>query len=80
MVAEQLPALPSPLPTQAMSAEAWVSIDMPTTWGGFISAVQDNGEAEKGWVLGYDQDAFTFGLASEGRDDGDGQMQRNSGI
>ncbi|MGC6489218.1 MAG: metallophosphoesterase, partial [Planctomycetota bacterium] len=35
---------------------------------------QDNGNAEAGWVLGYDEQHFTFGLASQGADDGDGRM------
>ncbi|MDG2054558.1 MAG: metallophosphoesterase [Phycisphaerales bacterium] len=74
LIAPQISDLDTPLPTDALTVEAWVSIDMPTTWGGFIGAVQDNADAEKGWVLGYDQTAFTFGLASEGTDDGDGRM------
>ena len=62
------------LPTRAMTVAAWVSVDTGKQWGGIISVVQDNGEAEKGWVLGYDNQYFTFGLSTTGSDDGDGLM------
>jgi len=29
---------------------------------------------EKGWILGYNESTFYFGLATEGADDGDGKM------
>jgi hypothetical protein len=43
-------------------------------YGGILSAFQDNGDAETGWVLGYNQNHFSFGLSSTGADDGDGKM------
>ena len=43
-------------------------------WGGILGVIQDNGGAEKGWVLGYNEHHFTFALASDGADDGDGLM------
>ncbi|MGY8768494.1 MAG: metallophosphoesterase [Pirellulales bacterium] len=60
------------LPKQAMTVAAWVSIDAPQEWGGIIGTIQDNGNVESGWVLGYNNDTFTFALASTGADDGDG--------
>ena len=62
------------MPVEAFTATAWVRIDEPTRWGGIISAVSDNGDREKGWVLGYDNDSFTFGIASTGADDGNGLL------
>lgn len=63
-----------PMPTEQFTATAWVRIDKPTRWGGIISAVSDNGDREKGWVLGYDNDSFTFGISTTGADDGNGAM------
>lgn len=62
------------LPVKHMSVTAWVAINTPTQWGGILGVIQDNGNAEAGWVLGYDEQRFTFGLASQGADDGDGRM------
>ncbi|MEO2164402.1 MAG: PQQ-binding-like beta-propeller repeat protein [bacterium] len=57
------------LPRETISAEAWVRVDRATQWGGLIGAMQDNGEYERGWVLGFRQDRFGFaikGTASAG--------------
>jgi predicted phosphodiesterase len=62
------------LPKKAITVSAWVSIDTPRTWGGIIGVIQDNGNAEKGWVLGYDDSKFYFAIATTGKDDGDGLM------
>jgi len=48
-----------------MTAEAWVRIDKPQTWGGIIGAVQDNGDDEKGWLLGYRDSKFCIGLSGK---------------
>lgn len=63
-----------PLPTKTMSVGAWVSVEQLTRWGGIVSVIQDNNNFEKGWVLGYDTDSFTFALSSTGADDGDGLL------
>lgn len=62
------------LPERSMTISAWVSVDKTRTYGGIVSAIQDNGDAEAGWVLGYDKKSFYFGLASVGADDGNGMM------
>ena len=62
------------LPTRAFTIEAVVSLDEPLRWGGIVGCVQDNGEEEKGWVLGYNESQFTIGLSTTGADDGDGKM------
>lgn len=62
------------LPREAMSVSAWVAIERPQRWGGILSCVQDNGEYEKGFVLGYNEQHFTFALSTTGADDGDGKL------
>ncbi len=62
------------LPKRAMTISAWFSIDTPQDWGGILGFLQDNGDHEKGWTLGYDQSNFYFALATTGVDDGDGFM------
>lgn len=54
------------LPVTTMSVAAWVMVDYPGSWGGFLSVMQDNGDYEKGWVFGHVGDRFSIGLASEG--------------
>ena len=54
------------LPAELISAEAWVRVDSPTQWGGLIGAMQDNGEYERGWLLGFKQNRFGFALKGAG--------------
>ena len=69
----------SVLPTTAITISTWVSVDSTLENGGIVSAFQDNGNFEKGWVLGYNQKSFSFGLSTKGADDGDGKMTYLSG-
>ncbi len=62
------------LPRGAMSADAWVRVDRPLEWGGILSGLQDNGDFEKGWLLGFRGTRFAFGLATVGADDGNGRL------
>jgi hypothetical protein len=62
------------MPRKAVTLSAWVSISTPREWGGIIGALQDNGDHEKGWILGYDASTFYFGLSTAGADDGNGKM------
>lgn len=59
----------APLPKEAMTAEAWVRIDQPQPWGGIIGCVQDNGDDEHGWILGFVESRLAFGLRAKGGDD-----------
>lgn len=63
-----------PLPKREITLEAWACIDVPGEWGGLVSAVQDNGPSEKGWVLGNRRGHFAFALSTTGADDGDGKI------
>ncbi len=62
------------MPKRHLTADAWVAVNSPTRWGGILSVAQDNGDSERGWILGYNSHSFSFGLASVGADDGDGKM------
>ena len=53
------------LPERAISAEAWVRVDRSQTWGGIVGAVQDNGNDERGWILGSREARFSFALAGQ---------------
>lgn len=62
------------LPKRYITVEAWAAINMGKGFGSFVSIIQDNGRFEKGWSLGYNDRAFTFGLSTKGADDGDGKL------
>lgn len=53
------------LPESALTIEAWVRIDRAGKWGGIFSALQDNGDYEKGLLLGLHDSHFCFGLAAQ---------------
>ena len=55
------------LPTRDLSVDAWVLVDKPLKWGGICSLIQDNGDFERGWLLGYRDSNFCFGVSSEDR-------------
>jgi len=74
VLADDFAASEQKLPKQHMSVTAWVAVNTPTRWGGILGVIQDNGGAEAGWMLGYDEQHFTFALATDGADDGDGLM------
>ncbi len=54
------------LPAREITTEAWVRVDRVSQWGGIIGAIQDNGDYERGWLLGFMNSNFTFGVATEG--------------
>jgi hypothetical protein len=62
------------LPKKQITAEIWVRIEKTVEWGGLLGPIQDNGGYQKGWLLGFRQSNFSFGLASKGADDGDGKI------
>ncbi|MFT7618327.1 MAG: putative phosphodiesterase [Planctomycetota bacterium] len=74
VLAEDFAKSQQKLPKRHMTIDAWVAINSPTRWGCVLGVMQDNGTSEKGWVLGYNNHSFTFGLSTTGADDGDGKM------
>ena len=74
IVAPRVDGIDGGMPTDAITVEAWVAIDMATRWGGVVGAIQDNANAETGVLLGYEGDRPAFAVASTGVDDADGLL------
>lgn len=69
--AELAPSLAAAdLPTEALTATAWVRLDRAREWGGWIGAAQDNGAYERGWLLGYRQRQLGFCVNGAGGAEG----------
>ena len=62
------------LPLTTFSVLTSVAVEMPERWGGIVGALEDNGDFEKGWLLGYDETSFTFAISTEATDDGNGRL------
>jgi outer membrane protein assembly factor BamB len=52
------------LPKRAITIEMCVMPEHKIRWGGIVGYFQDNGAYEKGWLLGYENDRFSFALAA----------------
>ena len=52
------------LPTGNLTLEGWVLMRSRKEWSGIVGAFQDNGDYERGFVLGCHKDNFYFGLAT----------------
>ena len=64
-VSDDLPS--AGLPTESISLEAWVWPHAAPDWSGFVSAIQDNGEFERGVFLGTRDGKFCFAVTGESR-------------
>ena len=53
------------LPKGKFTAEAWVRVDKPANWGAFVGCIQDNGDYERGWLLGYTGQKLCFAVSSK---------------
>ncbi len=62
------------LPATDLTVSAWFSVHEPLVYGAVVGAQEDNGNAETGWLLGYDRERFYFGLSTEDTNDGDGRL------
>lgn len=67
------------LPKKEFSVAAWIVVNETHPDGGVMGFLQDNGDYEKGWLLGFDRKVFTLSLATVGADDGNGQLSRLHG-
>jgi acid phosphatase type 7 len=75
LLSDKIDEVKKVLPVKEMTVMAWVNLqNIDQEWGGIVGAFQDNGNSEQGWVLGYNDGRFMFGLASQGANDGDGNM------
>ncbi len=52
------------LPRESLTVEAWIRMDDSPDWGGICGVLQDNGDDERGWLLGSRGSTFSFALAS----------------
>ncbi len=57
---------PADLPQQEITVTTWVALEAGSQWGGIIGYMQDNGNYEKGWILGYNNEHFTFAVSTAG--------------
>jgi outer membrane protein assembly factor BamB len=55
------------LPKREFTVECCVALDAPQPWGGLVGYLQDNGDDEKGWLLGYINDTFCLALSTHGK-------------
>jgi hypothetical protein len=67
------------LPRREFSVAAWVLLHDTDRDGGVTGLIQDNGDYEKGWLLGYNQREFLFLLSTAATDDGNGAFARLNG-
>ncbi|RYX81431.1 hypothetical protein EON83_24225 [bacterium] len=66
-LAERSSQVAAILPQQNITVSMWVSLDEGREWGGLMCVMQDTNDFERGWVLGYNESKFTFGLTSTGK-------------
>jgi 3',5'-cyclic AMP phosphodiesterase CpdA len=52
---------------------AWASVERRGIDGVVVGHVEGDGDAERGWSLGYDDRVFRFSLSTQGADDGNGR-------
>jgi len=64
------------LPSKIFTVAAWVAIEARQPHGGIISFSEEDGEGERGWRLGYNDQAFTFALSTMGANDGNGHITK----
>jgi outer membrane protein assembly factor BamB len=57
-------------PRESLTAIATVRIDQEQPWGGLMSISQDNGDYERGWMLGFQNRQFGFAVNGVGGDAG----------
>ena len=57
----------SDLPSAAITLEAHVALDRGTKWGNIIGYMQDNGDYERGFSLGYNESSFCAWISTGGR-------------
>lgn len=57
---------PGVFPSRNITVEADVVIDEGQKWGGIVSFAQDNGNYERGWLLGYNESSFLFWVSTGG--------------
>jgi hypothetical protein len=67
------------LPKKEFAVAAWVVVNETHPDGGIVGFHQDNGDYEKGWLLGFNRQTFSLTVSSTGADDGNGRLTRLNG-
>ena len=62
------------LPTQDFTISCWLVLEEVMEWGSLFCCLQDNGDFEKGWLLGTRRGKPCLAVSSKGTDDGNGLM------
>jgi len=57
---------PKKMPVTEVSLEAFARIDRAQGWGAMVGCIRDNGDDERGWMLGVRGSSFAFGLGTQG--------------
>ncbi|MCA9068698.1 MAG: PQQ-binding-like beta-propeller repeat protein, partial [Planctomycetaceae bacterium] len=57
--------VPAQLPQREMTVETWAKVEKGLEWGGLVGLLQDNGNYERGWLLGFRKTQFCFALAGK---------------
>lgn len=60
-------------PTTYITIATWASIEERKIDGVIVGNNEGDGEAERGWSIGYDERSFCFTLSTHGADDGNGE-------
>ncbi|MGL4512275.1 MAG: metallophosphoesterase [Lacipirellulaceae bacterium] len=60
-------------PTTFLTVSTWASIEGRSVDGVVVGHTEGDGEAERGWSVGYNDRVFRFVLATHGADDGNGR-------
>jgi predicted phosphodiesterase len=74
LIADSAGAAADVLPDKYLTVSAWVAIERGKPQGAIISTLEEDGEGEKGWLLGYDDTVFRFAVSAMGADDGNGRL------
>ncbi|RIK75698.1 MAG: metallophosphoesterase [Planctomycetota bacterium] len=61
------------VPTKYLTLAAWATVEAGKPQGAIISRFEKDGQAERGCLLGYDDNVFRFAVSTLDADDGDGR-------
>jgi predicted phosphodiesterase len=65
------------LPDQDVTLAAWMRLDQGHQFGGILGAVRWSGHTEQGFILGYNENVFTWCLS--GQETGSGKLSKLAG-
>jgi predicted phosphodiesterase len=69
----EITAEDAPKPDRYFTLSAWVVIEAPNPQGAIIGQFEKDGQGERGFLLGYNDQVFRFAISAKGSDDGNGK-------